>query len=107
MPVIASPSTCTDTANIWTPWIKEITGVGYDATKYKLSIDIAAKKIRVQGHSTTPATTLSNYASFEAHFTLPNGMDTYFPFTIFPSVCTSITAPTTFTTSYTYMLGMA
>ena len=51
MPVIASPSTCTDTANIWTPWIKEITGIGYDATKYKLSIDIAAKKNQGAGPS--------------------------------------------------------
>ena len=40
MPVIATPTTCTDSNNIWTPWLKETTGSGYDASKFKISIDL-------------------------------------------------------------------
>ena len=41
MPVIASPSTCSDSANIWTAWLKETTDTGYDASEFKISIDIS------------------------------------------------------------------
>ena len=41
MPVIASPSTCSDSVNIWTAWLKETTGTGYDASTFKVSIDIS------------------------------------------------------------------
>ena len=73
MPVIASPSTCTDSANIWTAWLKETTGTGYDASTFKISLDLTNKQIRVLGHS---GKSVSSYFAFEAHFTLPNGMDT-------------------------------
>ena len=41
MPLIASPSTCSDSANIWTAWLKETTGTVYDASAFKVSIDIS------------------------------------------------------------------
>jgi len=74
MPVIATPSTCTDSANIWTPWLKATTS-GYDASKFKISIDLTQKRIKVMGHS---GGSLTSSLTFEAHFTLPNGMDTSF-----------------------------
>ena len=102
MPVIASPSTCSDSANIWIAWLKETSGNGYDPYTFKISIDLTKKQIRVLGHSKK---SVSSYFTFEAHFTLPNGMDTYFEFSIYPPDCTSITYSFGLPTMTNYILG--
>ena len=54
------------------------------------------------GHS---GKSVSSHFTFEAHFTLPNGMDTSFQFYIYPPDCTSLTHTGGATSPTNYIVG--